>query len=84
MELYFVTFLFFNSLHMFQPLQGHLQGDRNVHLLYIRCLCLLLCYISHIVEFHITVIYNYVFKYIKQNIKSLNVVSQYFRSKNIK
>jgi hypothetical protein len=49
-------------------LQGHLQGDRNVHLLYIRCLCLLLCYISHIVEFHITVIYNYVFKYIKHRI----------------
>jgi hypothetical protein len=45
-------------------------------------------YISHVVKFHyhlyITVIYNFVFKYIKQIIKSLNNVLQYFRSKNIK
>ena len=38
-------------LHMFQPLQGHLQGARNLHLLYIHCLCLLLCYISNVVKF---------------------------------
>ena len=39
-------------LHKFQPLQGHLQGARNLHLLYKHFLCLLLCYISHIVKFH--------------------------------
>jgi hypothetical protein len=36
---------------MFQPLQGHLQGARNVHLLYINCFCLLLCYISCVVNY---------------------------------
>jgi hypothetical protein len=35
---------------MFQPLQSHLQETLNVHLLYIHCLCLLLCYISYIVK----------------------------------
>jgi hypothetical protein len=37
---------------MFQPLQGHLQGARNLYLLYIHCLCLSLCYISHVVTFY--------------------------------
>ena len=32
---------------MFQPLQGHLQGARNIHLLYIHCLCLLLRYTGY-------------------------------------
>jgi hypothetical protein len=31
---------------MFQPLQDHLQGARNLHLLYINCLCLLLCKVN--------------------------------------
>jgi hypothetical protein len=36
---------------MFQPLQGHLHGSRNLHLLDIHYLCLLLCYILHIVKY---------------------------------
>jgi hypothetical protein len=51
---------------MFQPLQGHLLGA-CLHLPYIHC-CLLLCFVSHIVKFHITVIYNFVFKYIKHRL----------------
>jgi hypothetical protein len=31
---------------MFQPLQGHLQGARNLHLLYIHYLCPLLCKVN--------------------------------------
>jgi hypothetical protein len=32
---------------MFQPLQGHLQGGRNLHLLYIHYLCLLLVNVDY-------------------------------------
>ena len=54
--LYF-HFMFFilQPLHMFRPLQGHLQGARKLQSLHIQCFCLL----SHLViVIYITVIYN--------------------------
>jgi hypothetical protein len=54
--LYF-HFIFFilKPLHMFRPLQGHLQGARKLHSLHIQCFCLL----SHLVQFYCQILQLY-------------------------
>jgi hypothetical protein len=71
-------------LHMFRPLQGHHQGARNVHLLYIQCFCLL----SHLVQFHCHIYYSYLhclyLKYIKYTEYKIPTNFVNFRSKMFK
>ena len=47
-EMYYIFFLLFiiQPLHTFQPLQGHFQGARSLHLFYIHC-CLVYYVIYH-------------------------------------